>query len=45
MAQDLMRVATAFAPASVGNIAVGFDILGHSLEGAGDRATVRFMPI
>lgn len=32
--------ATAFAPASVGNVAVGFDILGHSVEGAGDRATV-----
>ena len=32
--------ATAFAPASVGNVAVGFDILGHSLEGPGDRATV-----
>jgi len=33
--------ATAFAPASVGNAAVGFDVLGHALEGAGDRATVR----
>ncbi|MBL8297986.1 MAG: homoserine kinase [Rhodanobacteraceae bacterium] len=33
--------ATAFAPASVGNIGVGFDILGHSIAGAGDRATVR----
>ncbi len=44
MAQELMRVATAYAPASVGNIAVGFDILGHSLEGAGDRATVRSVP-
>lgn len=31
--------ATAFAPASVGNVAVGFDILGHALEGAGDRVT------
>src|SRR6478609_4030013 len=31
----------AFAPASVGNAAVGFDILGHSLAGPGDRATVR----
>jgi homoserine kinase len=31
---------TAFAPASIGNIAVGFDILGHSIEGPGDRATV-----
>ncbi|MEO6172775.1 MAG: homoserine kinase [Arenimonas sp.] len=33
--------ATAFAPASVGNIGVGFDILGHSIEGAGDTVTVR----
>ena len=33
--------ATAFSPASVGNIGVGFDILGHSIVGAGDRATVR----
>jgi len=32
---------TAFAPASIGNIGVGFDILGHSLAGPGDRATVR----
>ncbi|TDR48394.1 homoserine kinase [Tahibacter aquaticus] len=35
------RAATAFSPASVGNIGVGFDILGHSIAGAGDRATVR----
>lgn len=34
------RRATAFAPASVGNVGVGFDVLGHALEGAGDRATV-----
>ena len=32
--------ATAFAPASIGNVAVGFDMLGHSVEGPGDRATV-----
>jgi homoserine kinase len=36
-----LRVAYAFAPASVGNVGVGFDILGHSLAGAGDRAEVR----
>lgn len=35
------RVATAFAPASVGNAAVGFDMLGFSVKGPGDRATVR----
>ena len=33
--------ATAFAPASIGNIGVGFDLLGHTLEGPGDRAHVR----
>jgi homoserine kinase len=33
--------AKAFAPASVGNVAVGFDLLGHSLAGPGDTATVR----
>ena len=35
------RIARAFAPASVGNVGVGFDILGHSMTGAGDRADVR----
>lgn len=33
--------ARAFSPASVGNVAVGFDIVGHSLAGPGDTATVR----
>ncbi|WP_430392209.1 homoserine kinase [Dyella sp. 20L07] len=33
--------AQAMAYASVGNVAVGFDILGHSVAGAGDRAVVR----
>lgn len=32
--------ATAFAPAGVGNVAVGFDLLGHALEAVGDRVTV-----
>jgi homoserine kinase len=36
-----LRQARAFSPAGVGNVAVGFDILGHSLAGAGDTATVR----
>ena len=31
----------AFAPASVGNVAVGFDLMGHALVGLGDRASVR----
>ena len=35
-----MRSARAFAPASIGNVAVGFDILGQSIAGIGDRATV-----
>ena len=33
--------ARAFSPASVGNVAVGFDILGHTVAGPGDIATVR----
>ncbi|HEU5443274.1 MAG TPA: homoserine kinase, partial [Steroidobacteraceae bacterium] len=32
--------ATAFAPASVGNVAIGFDILGFSVAALGDRVTV-----
>lgn len=35
------REATAFAPASVGNAAVGFDLLGHSIAGPGDRVRAR----
>lgn len=31
----------AFAPASVGNVGVGFDVLGHALEGVGDTVTLR----
>lgn len=31
--------ATAFAPASIGNVAVGFDVLGHSFQTIGDRVT------
>jgi len=33
--------ARAFAPASVGNIGVGFDVLGHVIEGPRDIARVR----
>ena len=32
---------TAFAPASIGNVAVGFDILGLAIESAGDRVSAR----
>ena len=38
MAGDWAR---AFAPASVGNVGVGFDILGHTFEGPRDHARVR----
>ncbi len=34
-------VATAFAPASVGNVAIGFDILGFSIDAIGDRVSAR----
>ena len=34
-------VATAFAPASVGNVAIGFDILGFSIDALGDRVTAQ----
>ena len=33
--------ASAFAPASTANVAIGFDILGFSIGALGDRATVR----
>ncbi len=33
--------ARAFAPASVANVAVGFDLLGYPLAGVGDTVTVR----
>ncbi len=33
--------ATAFAPASIGNVGVGFDILGLAIVGAGDRVVAR----
>jgi homoserine kinase len=35
-----VRSATAFAPATVSNVAVGFDILGFAVEAAGDEVTV-----
>jgi homoserine kinase len=31
----------AFAPASVGNVGVGFDLLGHALEGIGDTVVAK----
>ena len=35
-----LQRATAFAPASIGNVAIGFDILGLSVDALGDRVTV-----
>ena len=32
---------TAFAPASIGNVGVGFDMLGLALDGAGDKVLAR----
>jgi homoserine kinase len=32
---------TAFAPASIGNVGVGFDMLGLAIRGAGDRVSAR----
>ena len=32
---------TVFAPASMGNVAVGYDLLGSALDGLGDRVTVQ----
>jgi homoserine kinase len=37
----MSEVATAFAPASIGNLAVGFDMLGLALAGVGDRVVAR----
>lgn len=38
------RSATAFAPATVGNVAVGFDILGHTFAALGDRVRAARVP-
>lgn len=35
----MMDSATAFAPATVGNVGIGFDILGHTVQTVGDRVT------
>jgi homoserine kinase len=35
---------SAFAPASVGNVGVGFDVLGHALAGIGDEVTLTSVP-
>ncbi len=38
------NIATAFAPASVANLAVGFDVLGFAVACVGDRVRARFDP-
>jgi homoserine kinase len=38
------RIVTAFAPATVSNVACGFDVLGFALEAPGDQVTARFAP-
>jgi homoserine kinase len=42
--EALRQSATAFAPASVGNVAIGFDILGFAVDALGDRVTVARRP-
>jgi homoserine kinase len=39
-----MASATAFAPATVSNVACGFDVLGFALETPGDEVTARLAP-
>ena len=39
-----LRFATAFAPASIGNVAVGFDVLGQSFPVLGDRVRAENIP-
>ena len=41
---QVATVAAAFAPATVANVAVGFDVLGFALEGIGDAVTVTPTP-
>src|SRR4051812_40901142 len=36
------RRVTAFAPATVSNVACGFDVLGFALDSPGDEVTARF---
>ena len=40
MSGPALERASAFAPASVGNVAIGFDILGFAIDTLGDRVTV-----
>src|SRR5215475_14468479 len=38
------RVVTAFAPATVSNVACGFDVLGFPMEEPGDTVSARLLP-
>jgi homoserine kinase len=38
------RLVTAFAPATVSNVACGFDVLGFALDAPGDEVAARFAP-
>ena len=40
-----LRFATAFAPASIGNVAVGFDVLGQSFPVLGDKVRAEVSPL
>ncbi len=40
MSVDLGRTVSAFAPATVANVAVGFDLLGFPIEGPGDQVSL-----
>src|SRR5580765_4375363 len=39
-----MDAVTAFAPATVSNVACGFDVLGFALEAPGEEVTARLAP-
>jgi homoserine kinase len=39
----VMETVTAFAPATVSNVACGFDVLGFALNAPGDEVTARFL--
>jgi homoserine kinase len=40
----MLNDVTAFAPATVANVGIGFDILGHTVEAVGDRVRLRRIP-
>ena len=44
MSDSELQAATAFGPATVGNVAVGFDILGFATDSVGDEVRVEQIP-